>query len=308
MKNLRRIDVGGDAPEDPLFDGKGHIYTGLKDSNAVVRITMATGKVERIAQPGGRPLGMEWMPDGRILLCNTELGLQTIDVETGAVEPVPVVGETLHLCNNAHVLADGTILVSDSSSKYSVDAYKKDLAENTSTGRLLKIAPDGTATVLVDGLCFANGVVYLEEQNVALVAATGTCTITKVDLATGAVSRFADTDGHPDNMSIGSDGRIWVAIPSEKNAALASVHKLPLFLRKIVANLPEGIQPKAVKCCRVQVFNTNGTVHTNHIGKHGHLPHGHRGAGTGRIGRAWQYRAECNRDLRSLSRHFGQDP
>ncbi len=269
MKNLRRIDVGGNAPEDVLFDGKGHIYTGLKDSNAIVRITIATGKVDRIAEPGGRPLGMDWMPDGRILLCNTELGLQIIDIETGKVEPVKVRGERLHLCNNAHALPDGTILVSDSSSKYPVDDYKKDLAENTSTGRLLKIAPDGAATVLADGLCFANGVVWLAERNVALVAATGTCTITEVDLASGTVSHFADTDGHPDNMSIGSDGRVWVAIPSETNTALAGVHKLPLFLRRLVANLPERLQPKAVKCCRVQVFDTDGTVHAVHRGDAG---------------------------------------
>lgn len=266
MKNLRRFDVGGDAPEDVLFDGKGHIYTGLKDSNAVVRITIESGKIEQIARPGGRPLGMDWMPDGRILLCNTELGLQTIDIKTGKVEAVSVRGEQLNLCNNAHVLADGTIFVSDSSSKYPIDDYKKDLTENTSTGRLLKIAPDGTAAVLVDGLCFANGVVCLEEQNIALVAASGTCDITKVDLSTGVVSKFADTDGHPDNMSIGSDGRIWVAIPSEKSVPLAAVHQLPLFLRKIVANLPEAVQPKAVKCCRVQVFNTDGAVHAMHVG------------------------------------------
>ena len=266
MKNLRTINVGGKGPEDTLFDGKGHIYTGLKDGNAVVRISIASGSVSEIARPGGRPLGMDWLPDGRILLCNTELGLQAIDIETGAVEALEVNGDHLHLCNNAHVLPDGTILVSDSSSKYPVDFYKKDLAENTSTGRLLKRMPNGDTTVLADGLCFANGVVWLEKQNAALVAASGTCDITKVDLTTGAVSKFADTDGHPDNMSIGSDGRIWVALPSITNAALAKVHAMPLLMRKLVANLPEALQPKAVKCCRVQVFNTDGTVHTMHEG------------------------------------------
>lgn len=266
MKNLRRIEVGGSGPEDVLFDGNGHIYSGLKNSNAVVRIDIASSNVEIIAEPGGQPLGMDWMPDGRILLCNTELGLQTIDIKTGKVNSISVKGDRLHLCNNAHVLADGTILVSDSSSKYPVDEYKTDITENTSTGRLLKVTPEGAATVLVDGLCFANGVVYLEARNVALVAATGTCEISQVNLTTGAVSKFADTDGHPDNMSIGSDGRIWVAIPSEKSAPLASVHRLPQFLRKIVANLPEMVQPKAVKCCRVQVFNTDGTTHAMHVG------------------------------------------
>ena len=266
MKNLRRIPVPGFAPEDVLFDVKGHIYTGLKESNAIVRIDPGSDAAEVVARPGGKPLGLEWLPDGRLLVCNAELGLQTVDLETGAVAPYPVKGVDIHLCNNAHVLADGTILVSDSSSKFPLEEYPKDLIQNTCSGRLLRIMPDGNAEVLLEGLSFANGVVCLPSENTVLVAATGTCQISRVDLATGQSTLFAEVDGHPDNMSIGSDGRIWVAVPSSKNNTLAQVHALPLILRKLISNLPEFLQPKPQNCCWVHVFNPDGTLHKKFAG------------------------------------------
>lgn len=266
MPNLRRIDVPGHAPEDTLFDDQGHIYTGLKNGNAILRVDLGSAKVTVIAEPGGRPLGLDWLPDGRLLLCNAELGLQAINVKSGKVESLPISGQTLHLCNNAHVLPDGTIYVSDSSSKFELDDYPKDMIQNTSTGRLLKISPDGEATLLLDGLCFANGVAYLADQQAVLVAATGTCEISRVDLKTGKVTKFADVDGHPDNISIGSDGRVWVAVPSIKNDTLATVHKLPLPMRRLISNLPKALQPKPKLCCHVQVFNPDGSLHASYAG------------------------------------------
>lgn len=266
MKNLRTIQVQGNAPEDTLFDSKGNVFTGLKDGNAIVKIDIASNTTTVIAEPGGSPLGLDWLPDGRLLVCNSELGLQAVTIDSGMVEVLPIRGARLHLCNNAHVLSDGTILVSDSSTKFHLDNYPKDLIQNTSTGRLLKIAPDGDAEVLLDGLCFANGVVYLETENAVLVAATGTCEIQRVNLDTNAVSKFADVDGHPDNMSIGSDGRVWVAVPSVKNETLAKLHKMPLFVRKLASNLPSAFQPKPQLCCRVQVFETDGSLFKQYDG------------------------------------------
>lgn len=266
MKNLRKYAVPGHAPEDTLFDTEGHVVTGLKDTGTIVRVDLTTGEVSEIARTGGKPLGLEWMPDGQLLVCNADLGLQIVDISSGVVTELAVHGTQIHLANNAHVLPDGAILVSDSSAKFPVDDFAKDLVQNTATGRLLKVTPDGAATVLLDGLCFANGVVWLAEENAVLVAATGTRTITKIDLASGVSTPFATVDGHPDNLSLGSDGRIWVAVPSYTNPTLAQVHRLPTALRKLVSALPASLQPQAQKCCRVQVFNLDGSVHATHDG------------------------------------------
>jgi len=262
MKNLRLLPVPGRGPEDVLWGQDGTVYTGLKNTGTLIRVDNSGAEV--VAEPGGRPLGLEWLPDGRILMCNAEQGLLAIDARTGAVEPLPLKGVTAHLTNNAHVLPDGTILFSDSSSRFALDDYPKDLMQNTASGRLIRRVPDGTAEVLLDGLSFANGVVVAGDE--ALIAATGTCTITAVHLNTGATRAFAETDGHPDNMSLGPDGRVWVALPSTKNAALGTVHKLPLVLRKLVSNLPEALRPGVQLCCRVACYDLNGQLHALHEG------------------------------------------
>lgn len=197
------------------------------------------------------------MPNGRLLVCNADLGLQTIDVETGAVAALPS-SIDFGICNNAHVLNDGTILVSDSSSQYSFAEYQKDLIENTATGRLIKLCPNGEATILLSKLSFANGVVCIDDGNTVLVAETGKCRIKKIGIDGSGSGFFTQTPGHPDNITVGTDGNIWVAIPSLPSAILSKLHKSPLFLRKLAARLPLLLQPKPKLCCRVAVYSPTG--------------------------------------------------
>jgi len=259
MKNLRRLPVSGFAPEDPLFDTQGALYSGLRNEGKVIRIPLGGGTAEVVAETGGMPLGLDWLPDGRLLVCNAELGPQVVDLATAEVEPLTVRGIVFGLCNNAHVCRDGTIYISDSSLIYGLDQFEKDLIENTATGRLIKVSPEGHGEVVLDGLSFANGVVFLEEQNEVLVAETGGAKIHRVPMDGRPAALFAKVDGHPDNMSLAADGTIWVAIPSVLNQTLFAVHKLPLILRKLVAALPASLQPKPLLCCIVDVYAPDGT-------------------------------------------------
>ena len=134
MRDLTFVTVG-DGPEDVIFDDRGRVLTGLRNEGRIVRVDPDSGAVEEIAQVGGMPLGLDWLPDGRLLVCNAKAGLQAVDVATGAVSPVPVRGVTLHLANNPHVMPDGTIFVSDSSAAYPLEEYQKDIIEDTGTGK-----------------------------------------------------------------------------------------------------------------------------------------------------------------------------
>ncbi len=264
MRNLRTIKVGGTAPEDTLFDDDGNIYTGMRTTasggGVIVKVNPANGDVTRVADVGGQPLGLEWMPDGRLLVCNAPLGLQAVDVSTGTHEPVPVNGITFNLCNNAHVMADGTIFVSESSTRYPLDSYLKDLIENTATGRLIRVDPDGSSTVLIDDLSFANGVVHVAETDMVLVAETATAKIHAVKPDGSGRTVFAETEGHPDNLSIDVDGRIWLAEPSVFNPLLPKLHAAPLMVRKVTSSLPAFMQPKPVLCCNVSTYDAQGNL------------------------------------------------
>src|SRR2546430_15574716 len=130
---LRLVDVGGTGPEDVVVDGAGRIVTGVADGR-LLRIDPDSGRVERIADTGGRPLGIELLPDGRLLVCDARRGLLAVDPEGGSVETLT--GEPMLFCNNAAVAADGTVWFSDSSGRFGIDHWRAEMLEHSGTGML----------------------------------------------------------------------------------------------------------------------------------------------------------------------------
>ena len=69
---------------------------------------------------------------------------------------------------------------------------------------------------------------------------------------------IAELPGFPDNLGA-DDSIVWVAFASEPNPALESLHKLPLFLRRLAARLPEGVQPRPSRVAWVAAYDESGT-------------------------------------------------
>jgi hypothetical protein len=64
LPDLRVFDVAGEGPEDVLVDAStGSVLTGVADGR-VLRLRPEDGTVTVVADTGGRPLGLEWLPDG----------------------------------------------------------------------------------------------------------------------------------------------------------------------------------------------------------------------------------------------------
>jgi sugar lactone lactonase YvrE len=63
------VEVPGDAPEDVVVDEDGRIWTGLEDGR-IVRISPDDGKAVVVGDTGGRPLGLAFSRDGRLLVCS----------------------------------------------------------------------------------------------------------------------------------------------------------------------------------------------------------------------------------------------
>ena len=119
----RRIDVQtvavpGEGPEDTLIDADGSVLTGLVDGR-ILRVSADGTTIDVLADTGGRPLGLEWLPDGKVLICDANRGLLTLDqddrIETLLGE---IDGRPMRFCNNADVLPDGTIYFTDSSTRF----------------------------------------------------------------------------------------------------------------------------------------------------------------------------------------------
>ncbi len=262
---LTVVPVPGPGAEDVLVGADGRVWTGTADGALHVH-DPADGSVTTVAATGGRPLGLEWLPDGRLLVCDAHRGLLAADPRTGELETLvtEVDGQRLLFTNNAAVQADGTIWFTDSSRRWSIEDWKNDLVEHTCTGRLFRRGADGAVTTVADGLCFANGVALLPEEAGVLVAETGTRRIRRVALEgnrAGAVTPWVeDLPGHPDNIALGSDGLVWVTVASPTDPVLTLLQRSPRAVRGLVRRLPERLKPAPRRTARVLALDAGGAV------------------------------------------------
>jgi sugar lactone lactonase YvrE len=256
------IPLLGEGPEDVVVGSDGLIYTGLLDGR-ILSVAPTDGAVREVAKTGGRPLGLEATTDGRLLICDSPKGLLELDLKTGALKTLVTHdrSEPLIFCSNVIAAPDGDLFFTISSMRYTFHDWKKDFVENVPTGRVYRRAADGTLTRLMDGLRFANGLVQASDGKSLIVAETAGRRLHRLWLAgahAGANEVIAELPGFPDNLCADEDGMIWVAFASEPNPMLDSLYKLPFFLRRLAARLPESVQPKPSRVAWIAAYDENG--------------------------------------------------
>jgi sugar lactone lactonase YvrE len=267
--DLTVVHVPGRGAEDVVVatsgPDEGSVFTGTEDG-AIWRVSQEGARVDRVAETGGRPLGLEIDLDGRLLVCDAHRGLLRVDTSSGGVEAVAdsVDGVRMVFCNNAAIASGGTVWFSDSSTRYGIENWKSDFVQNTRTGRLLRLDIDGTISTVLDGLAFANGVALAQDESYVAVAETGARTVVRHWITgpkAGTRDYLAqDLPGYPDNIARGSDGLIWVTIASPTDPLVERVQKGPMFVRKTVTRIPEKLQPAPKNTVRVQAFDDSGKL------------------------------------------------
>jgi sugar lactone lactonase YvrE len=252
MPPMTVVPVGGHGPEDVLVGQEGEAYTGTADGRIRrVRLGSPSPTAEVLADTGGRPLGLEWLPDGRLLVCDAHRGLLAVDLNgSGRVEVLATEadGARLRVCNNAAVAPDGTVYFTDSTAHFDLEDWRADIFEHSGTGRFLRRDPDGRTSTLATGLQFANGVALSPSGDSVFFAETGLYRVSRLFLSgprQGETQVVLDNlPGFPDNISTGSDGLIWVALASPRDAIVDLLAPAPAWLRKAAWAMPEALQPK----------------------------------------------------------------
>lgn len=220
---LRVVEIPGTAAEDVVVDADGAIWTGVEDGR-IIAVGPGAAPPRVMTDTGGRPLGLAFTRDHRLLICDSHRGLLRFDPKSGQLETLVshVAGRPLTFCSNAVEASDGTIYFTESTDRFRYEYYKASVIEARASGSLLRRAPDGATTVLASGLHFANGVTLTADESAVVFAESTGCRLSKYWLTgpragsiTGLVSELP---GHPDNISTGRDGRIWVAMVSDRNA------------------------------------------------------------------------------------------
>lgn len=265
LDGLTRWELDGSGPEDVAVAPDGTVYTGLSDGR-IMRLMPPDGAATCVAQSKGRPLGIEIDADGTLIVCDAHAGLLRIDPATGSVATLvdAVDGVPLRLTNNAAICPDGSVVFSETSTRFPLEHFTADLLEHSCTGRLLRWRPDGSTEVLLTGLAFANGVALAPDTDSVLVAETGAYRIRRLWLngAKAGESQVlvSNLPGFPDNLSSGADGITWVAIASVRNHLLDALLPLPGLLRQAIWALPARLQPQAHRIALVIGFDAEGEI------------------------------------------------
>ena len=173
-----------------------------------------------------------------------------MDTGSGKFEALveDVDGRHLQFCSNVTETSDGTIYFTESTSAFTYAHFKGAILEARPRGSLFRRDPDGTVLTVVPGLYFANGVTPTADGSALVFAETQGRRLAKYWLTgprAGTVTTLvANLPGHPDNISTGADGRIWVAIVSPVNAAAEWLAPRSPALRKLLWKLPDRLQPQ----------------------------------------------------------------
>jgi sugar lactone lactonase YvrE len=258
----------GAGPEDVAFDADGRAVTGDEEGRLWrwPASPEAGQGPELIAETGGRPLGIELDPrDGSLIVCDAYRGL--LRVTDGRVSDLAdrAGGRRIMLCDNASIARDGVVYFSDSSDRYPLSAWKRDLLEHRPNGRILAYDPVARRVdVVAEGLYFPNGVALGPDESWLMVAETTTHRLTRIPLGGGDPVPLADLPAYPDNISAVGDGTFWVALPSPRVAIAERLLPHPL-VRRLVVLLPDALQPQPLRYGLVAQVDSDGqTLRTLH--------------------------------------------
>lgn len=269
LADVKRVAGGeGVGPEDVLVDEDGRVYTGYEDGR-IMSFDSNGKNPELVADTGGRPLGLVFDNEGRLIVADGYKGLLRIDAE-GKTEVLSTEADDVPFgfTNNADVAENGMIYFSDASSRFGPEMKAlDDIFEHGGNGRLLRYNPKtGQTRVLLDGLQFANGVAVAPDQKSVLVAETGNYNIIRYWIKgerAGEHELFCkNLPGLPDNIASNGRDTYWVALYAPRNKLLDAMSGYP-FLRKIAFRLPAFMLPEPAAHAFVLGFTLDGEVAYN---------------------------------------------
>ena len=183
-------------------------------------------------------------------------------------------GDALIYADDVAVARDGSIYVSDASTKFSpvqyggtLEASLLDLIEHGANGRIVAYDPDtDSARVIMNGLNFANGVAVSDDQRYLLIAETGSYRIHRYWLQgpqAGNSEVIVDNlPGFPDNINNGLNGRFWIGLVAPRKALLDDTSNSP-FIRRMLLRVPKFMQPKPELSSHVFAIDGDGEVLMN---------------------------------------------
>jgi len=240
-----------DGPEDVALDADDNLYCGTRDGKIMRLAAPDYTEVNVLANIGGRPLGLTFDAEQRIVTCVSGMGLVRV-TRDGEVELLTDQTErslitvqddtTIRMADDLDIAPDGTIYFTDATRRFDIENWGLDLLEGRPNGRLLSFDPKSRKTRTVcDYLVFPNGVCLTHDSRHLLVASTWACSILIFDLqnlADGPRVFIRGLPGYPDNVNRSSDGGYWISLAGMRNPVMDEAMKIPGVRRRMTRRVP----------------------------------------------------------------------
>jgi sugar lactone lactonase YvrE len=215
MPELQTLMTGLAFGESPRWHND-RLWFSDFGAQEVVAVVLS-GKSEVIAHIPGTPMGLGFLPDGRLLIVSMRDGLLLRQEHDGRLST----HASLHHLSGypwSDMVVDGR-----------GNAYIGNLDFNFpggdfASGILALVTPDGKARLVADGCAFANGMVVTPDNSTLILAESYGHRLTAFDIeASGLVSNrrvWADLGGdYPDGICLDAENTIWYAdVPAKRCA------------------------------------------------------------------------------------------
>jgi sugar lactone lactonase YvrE len=169
------------------------------------------GEVEEVCLVEGRPSGIGWLPDGRMLVVSVnDRSVVRLEPDGTLAEHADLSGLASAPCNDMVVDARGNAYVGNPGYDMRNPPSPLPAAE------VVLVRPDGSAEVVDRSVLFPNGEAVTPDGRTLIVAETMGRRLSAFDIAEeGTLSNrrtYADLPGRaPDGIALDAEGGVWVA-------------------------------------------------------------------------------------------------
>jgi sugar lactone lactonase YvrE len=262
LGGLSQTAKGVSRPEDVVVTPDGRVL--VSDAQSAVAEILADGNIRRFGAAGGEPNGIDLAPDGSVLIANFSTGtLQRLDLVSERVQTVidRVGDRALTSVNYPLVDSSGAVWVSCSTQTDPALA----IATGVADGYIFRLDPDGTATLVAEGIAFPNCMTFDDSERYLYVVRSTMSDVARFEVLPDKnlgpaqrygpvlgdrradefgeemLSAFGQPDvlarwGITDGCAFDADGNLWVTVMSANRIVAITPELDPL----VVVDDPEG--------------------------------------------------------------------
>ncbi len=182
------------------------------------------GQESRVVDVPTQPSGLGWLPDGRLLISSmTDRTVLRLEPDGSLAVHADLAAYADHFVNDLLTDAAGRAYVGNFGYDLHEDLREREVPtilgdEGAGATRLVRVDPDGSVSVVAEGVRFPNGMALINEGRTLVLAETLRLQLTAFDVAAdGSLSNrrvWASTAPQmvaPDGICADPEGGIWVA-------------------------------------------------------------------------------------------------